>query len=677
MEKERKNSNNETAPAEPVKKPAKKRSSRKRRRRAAKIGFVVTLSVLLILVVGAAIAAVILGHNIQESGKSMPNVYVGELNVGEMTKEEIEQALLDSGWDERNSGTLTVRLPAEIEFELDFYEAGVSNRAAQVAELAYAYGHEGSDLDALRTYFDSMSNRTLIAEPELQVNDDYIRQISDDGAARFELRTAIGEYTIDEKNCVMTMLKGGGQMTVDRDALFEQVKRALLRHDSELNCSFARESVATPDFNLLYNELHIDPADAYYDTATDTIIPEVEGFTFDPNEARRLWEEAEAATVVTIPVEYLHPSLTAKDLEELLFRDLLGTRTTDFSFSTPNRANNVRLVAAKLDGLILQPGEQFSYNGYVGQRTEEAGFLAAPAYDNGKVVYEIGGGICQVSSTLYYAVLCANLQVDDRTCHYFEVNYLPRGLDATVSWPSPDFKFTNNREYPIKIHATAGSDYRLTIEIWGSNIDGTYVVPASSWWAYYDEEHPKVQIGYQAVSYRDIYDADGNLIERIEEDYSTYYFHDEDIKWPDPTPKPTATPKPTPKPTDDPKPTPTPKPTDEPKPTPTPKPTDEPKPTPTPKPTDEPKPTPTPNPTDEPKPTPTPKPTPEPTPKPTPEPTPAPTPEPEPEPTPKPTPAPTPEPEPTPPPEPEPTPPPESGEENRCPIWFRWPGKRR
>ena len=646
MDKEIKKTNTEAAPAEPVKKPAKKRSAKKRRRRAAKIGFVVTLSVLLILVVSAAIAAVIMGHNIQMSGKSMPNVYIGELNVGEMTKEEIEQALLDSGWDERNSGTLTVTLPADISFELDYYEAGVSNRAAPVAELAYAYGHEGSDLDALRTYIDSMSNRTLIAEPELQVNDDYIRKISDDGAARFELRTAIGEYTIDEKNCVMTMLKGGGQMTVDRDALFEQVRRALLRHDTELNCSFAREAVATPDFDLLYEELHIDPADAYYDPEADKIVPEVEGFTFDPDEALRLWSEAEAATVVTIPIEYLHPTLKAQDLEELLFRDLLGSRTTDFSFSTPNRANNVRLVADKLDGLVLKPGEQFSYNGYVGQRTEEAGFLAAPAYDNGKVVYEVGGGICQVSSTLYYAVLCANLQVDDRTCHYFEVNYLPRGLDATVSWPAPDFKFTNNRDYPIKIHATAGADFRLTIEIWGSNIDGTYVVPASSWWAYYDEEHPKVQIGYKAVSYRDLYDADGNLIERIEEDYSTYYFHEEDIKWPEPTPKPTATPKPTS----------TPKPTKEPEPTATPKPTKEPEPTATPKPTKEPEPTPAPTPE------PTPKPTPEP------EPTPAPTPEPEPEPTPKPTKEP--EPEPTPAPEPETTPPPESGEDNRRPYWF-------
>lgn len=612
----------ESAPAAEDK-PARKKSSaktKKRKRRAAKIGFVVTLSVLLILVIGSAITAVVMGHRIYHSGKTLPNVYIDGLSVGDLTKEEVTQKLLDNGWDEEHGGTLTVRLPAEIEFALDYYDAGVSFTAEQMADFALAYGREGNDMDALVSYIDGMSSTVDVCDQQLVVNDGYIRQKSDDGAARFEVRTAFGDYKLDEAKSVMTMLKGGGQMTVDRDALFDQVRRALLRHDRELNCSFSRDSVATPDFQLLFDELHVEPADAYYDPATDSIVPEVEGFTFDPDEARRLWEEAEAAEMVTIPVQYLHPSLTASDMEALLFRDLLGSRTTYYWGSTPGRINNISLVAQKLDGMILLPGEQFSYNERVGQRTEEAGFQVAAAYDNGKVVYEIGGGICQVSSTLYNAVLSANLQVDDRTCHYFEVNYLPRGLDATVSWPSPDFKFTNNRDYPIRIHAV--SDERatsITFEIWGSNIDGTYVKPTSTWWPYYDPEHPKVQVGWQAVSYREIYDADDNLIDKIQEDSSIYYFHEEDIKWPDPTPKPTA--KPTEKPAETPKPTA--KPTE--KPAETPKPTE--KPAETPAPTPEPTPAPTPAPTPEPTPVPTPEPQPEPTPEPQPEPTPEPQPE--------------------------------------------------
>lgn len=96
------------------------------------------------------------------------------------------------------------------------------------------------------------------------------------------------------------------------------------------------------------------------------------------------------------------------------------------------------------------PGETFSYNQVVGQRTKAAGFKEAPAYLNGKVVQEYGGGICQVSSTLYNAVLYANLEITERTNHGFKPSYVKPGLDATVSWGGPDFKFTNNRNYPIK-----------------------------------------------------------------------------------------------------------------------------------------------------------------------------------------------------------------------------------
>ena len=195
MEKEEKKTKKENAaPETPVKKPSGKSSSKKRRRRAAKIGFVVTLSVLLILVVGAAIAAVVMGHRLNTSDKIMPNVYVGEVFVGDLTKEEAAQKLLDSGWDERHGGTLTVRLPAEVEFELDFYEAGVSFTAAQMADFAYAYGHDGNDMDALRTYIDGMSATVDVIDQELVVNEDYIREKAEDGAARFEVRTAFGDY---------------------------------------------------------------------------------------------------------------------------------------------------------------------------------------------------------------------------------------------------------------------------------------------------------------------------------------------------------------------------------------------------------------------------------------------------------------------------------------------------
>ena len=127
-----------------VKKPAPRRS-KKKRRRAARIGLAVTMSVLLILLVGAAVAAVIMGHRILNSDKTLPNVMIGEVAVGGMTKEEVAQTLRDHGWDEENGGTLTVTLPADIDFQLDYYEAGVSftPASAQVATMLFA--HPGSE----------------------------------------------------------------------------------------------------------------------------------------------------------------------------------------------------------------------------------------------------------------------------------------------------------------------------------------------------------------------------------------------------------------------------------------------------------------------------------------------------------------------------------------------------
>ena len=114
----------------------------------------------------------------------------------------------------------------------------------------------------------------------------------------------------------------------------------------------------------------------------------------------------------------------------------------------------------------LMPGETFSYNQTVGQRTLKAGFKEAGAYANGQVVSSVGGGICQVSSTLYNAVLRANLDIVDRSNHMFAVGYVPIGTDATVSWGAPDFKFKNSRTYPIKIVAST-SGRKCYIKIFG------------------------------------------------------------------------------------------------------------------------------------------------------------------------------------------------------------------
>ena len=212
----------------------------------------------------------------------------------------------------------------------------------------------------------------------------------------------------------------------------------------------------------------------------------------------------------------------------------IASYTTNYSTSAANtdRNYNMQLACDAINGTILLPGEEFSYNDAlfaVGNPYED--YRYAGAYSNGQVVSEVGGGICQVSSTLYYCTLYANLEIVERYCHYFGVNYLPAGLDATVSWPNPDFKFKNDRDYPIKIEAYVQNG-QVTVKIWGTDVDGSYVELRSTKLVVYDSVYVNTAIGYGVSAYRTVYDAEGNFLYEVEEPYGIYYRHDEDIQWP-------------------------------------------------------------------------------------------------------------------------------------------------
>ena len=164
----------------------------------------------------------------------------------------------------------------------------------------------------------------------------------------------------------------------------------------------------------------------------------------------------------------------------------------------------------------------------------EAGFQYADAYSDGQVVSELGGGICQVSSTLYGAALYARLKILSRQNHYFKVGYLDYGLDATVSWRQPDFKFRNDREFPVKLVAYLNEDEQsLVVEIWGTDVDGVTVRLYHTEDDVFDEELPWVLIGKSVHTYADLYDADGNYLNTTNVNSGVYYFHDEDIEWPE------------------------------------------------------------------------------------------------------------------------------------------------
>lgn len=173
--------------------------------------------------------------------------------------------------------------------------------------------------------------------------------------------------------------------------------------------------------------------------------------------------------VITAEVEETAPEITAAQARENFQK--LGTYTTTTT-ANKDRNENVRLAAAALNGKIIQPGEEFSFNLTTGNRTTDKGYRPAGAYVNGVLVEEPGGGVCQVSSTLYNAVVFSGLKTTERHAHSYEPSYVTPGEDAMVSYDGhsgPDMKFVNNSKTAVGIK-TSFSDRKLTISIYGNPI---------------------------------------------------------------------------------------------------------------------------------------------------------------------------------------------------------------
>lgn len=286
----------------------------------------------------------------------------------------------------------------------------------------------------------------------------------------------------------------------------------------------------------IHDAVYGEVKNASYDITTGSIVPEETGADFDVAAAQQAMDGAAPGETVTISAEIQYPAVTADELRSALFRDVLGECSTHVSGTAP-RINNVRLAAAAFNGTVMNTGDVFSYNDALGKRTVEKGYGPASAYISGETVDVIGGGICQGSSTLYLACLRANLEITERYAHRYTPSYIPWGMDATVSWGGPDYKFTNNTDYPIKIVAEFVNN-DIIIKILGTNVDGSYVKMTSETLSTTPFETvrqedsslaPGVETvkttpytGYKVRSFRNVYSASGQLLSSDLEAYSDY-----------------------------------------------------------------------------------------------------------------------------------------------------------
>lgn len=384
--------------------------------------------------------------------------------------------------------------------------------------------------------------------PYLNLNTAKIREIID--ALEPEYNTALTQTTYElvpradsqtdppEQDLVIT--QGTPEYTLDIDALYNQV---LAAYNSNTFLVEAECTVTLPDpFDLeaLYETLYVAPVDADMDMETFEVTDDIPGCDFDLELARSLLDTAEYGQTVTVPMNRIEAEVTAESLSGVLFRDELSSFSTKHT-NDDNRNTNLKNACKAINGKILMPGDVFSYNGTLGERTAAKGYKPAGAYMGNETVNVIGGGICQVSSTLYYCALMADLEIVSRECHRFAPSYMSLGMDATVNWDNIDFKFRNNTDYPIRIEAEV-SGGSVHVRLLGTDDKDYYVkmeytvVATHQPSTVYQVMRPgnsdgykdgqvitTPYTGYEVYTYRCKYSKDTDaLISRTKEAYSEY-----------------------------------------------------------------------------------------------------------------------------------------------------------
>lgn len=431
------------------------------------------ISIVFILLVLSTIFAV---FN-QNSNLIVTGIHIKGIDVSGLTqeqaKEKVTEAFIESLSADlilTHNGEEIALSPADIYASFDIDEA---------VNLAYNIGRNGNLFQQNFEIIAAFTSRYNIS-PGFS----YSAELLEEKLTQIEQN--LPDYVVQPSYTVegneLKIQNGKAGVLIDRSTLTSQIVHVLNNlENATQKIEIPTISVASDpiDLDAIYQEVHKEAVDAYYTKDPFAVYPSSTGLDFSVSldEAKAMLTEQKEEYV--IPLKVVYPKVTTNDLGSEAFPDLLATYSTTFSTKNTNRSTNIRLATQKINGVVLMPGETFSYNQVVGKRTTANGFKVAAVYSNGEVSEGVGGGICQVSSTLYNAVLFSNLEVTERRNHTFHTGYVPAGQDATVSWGAPDFKFKNNRNYPIRIVATV-SGGKITTKIYGLKQADDYTVKISS-----------------------------------------------------------------------------------------------------------------------------------------------------------------------------------------------------
>lgn len=486
------------------------------------------LSILLALILGGSVW-LLFGDN----WVVMKDVTVAGISMNGMTRKEAKaalQALVDTAYSTETMRVTvldtTLEIPADkAGIEIQVGKAiNAASRTTGIFDLTPYISFTGSGLDAVVAEMGQKFNAAL--QPTREEVEGSVPALDNPDQAEGQ---------------TLVLMLGTPQMGLSTEALRADILAAYSQGLFQVEgvCSLIPPEMPTSD--ALYEKHLTAPVSAVMDEKTFEISSEVYGYSIDPQAAAQMLANATYGDTLRIPFAKVAPEVTKADILATLYQDILGECSTPYSgWDDDNRNTNLRLACEKIDGIVLLPGESFSYNETLGERTKENGWKPAASYVGGETVDTYGGGICQGSTTLYNCVLQADLKITVVSPHGYISSYVAPGLDAMVNWGTSDFCFVNNTNWPIRLEAYR-REGKMTMRIYGTDekdyyVKMTYQVLGSTpFETKYEEIDPENNpknykdgqeitspyTGYHVVTYKNKYDKETNeLIEsRLERNY--------------------------------------------------------------------------------------------------------------------------------------------------------------
>ena len=513
-------------------------AKRKRKNAATRVG----AGLIVLIVLGALGFCGYTAYSVLMGGDIFPGVRMGECDLSGMDRAEARSALEKAYGDSAIDAVIDIQAGDQL-FTLSADECGLVYDIPASIDQAYAYGRQGGFIYRARQYW---STRRDPQQMELvTVLDRNVLQARvDEVAAAVEQPMAPSSYSYADG--VISLDKGQTGYSLDKEHLYAALDNKLRTADFTPMEAVRKEAHPQAlNAAVIAAAVNCDVVQTTLDLEADPTGGTVREGTLGVNVTESALNTAIASANrhETVQCTLTQPDYTAAEYKALLFRDVLGQCTTDFNPGNKGRTTNVLLATDFCNGVILMPGQVFSYNDSVGPRTYERGFKDATVYVGNSAEDGVGGGICQVSSTIYYAALRADLKIVERYAHSRMVTYVPLGEDATVAWGSKDFKFENNTPFPMKV-VTSHKTNTLTVKLYGTQTQNKTVkiettqLSKTPFEVVYelDETLPlgteevksNGYTGYKTESWRVVY-IDGVEVSRTLENKSTYKKYDKVI----------------------------------------------------------------------------------------------------------------------------------------------------